>query len=197
MDKLTFTTNHWAEFALKYAGGKQVESKFDPSGSQTMYSLTDDRVLFLNSRDAAKLDALQLAPGELVNAGRFERMEGRRRWTEFCVERVGAMEGAGSRGKTLAAPSTVTDPTLRAEAVPTLPIQPVNGETPRGAHPQAITAPPVAANHDAVLESCLIDAMTAAMRAEKAGQSLGCTMRFASEDVRAMALTLYIQRGKR
>jgi hypothetical protein len=55
-------------------------------------------------------------------------------------------------------------------------------------------APAVVAKPEgSLLENCLVDAMVAAMRAEKAGQSVGCTLRFNSEDVRAMALTLYIQ----
>jgi len=61
MEKITFQPNVPIRMALKYADGKTVEGRF---GDQEYYTLTDGRCMYVNPDVAAKINQLELRPGE-------------------------------------------------------------------------------------------------------------------------------------
>jgi hypothetical protein len=96
-EKIRFQTNIWeSPLALKYPEGKEVDSQFDPSGRQFMYSLTDGRIMFLSPRDADVLNALLLDAGEEFEAARVEVQEGRRKFAKFEARRINPPARSGA-----------------------------------------------------------------------------------------------------
>jgi hypothetical protein len=61
MEKILFQPNMPVRMALKYADGKTVEGRF---GDQEYYTLTDGRCMYVNPDVAAKINQLELRPGE-------------------------------------------------------------------------------------------------------------------------------------
>lgn len=68
-EKIVLKTNEWAELALKWPDGKDLEGQYGPS---VMFTTVDDRVLFLPPLAGAKVRALKLAPGDRVNVRKAE-----------------------------------------------------------------------------------------------------------------------------
>jgi hypothetical protein len=61
MEKVIFQPNMPVRMALKYADGKTVEGRV---GDQEYYTLTDGRCMYVNPDVAAKINQLELRPGE-------------------------------------------------------------------------------------------------------------------------------------
>ena len=83
-----FDTNIWQQFALKYANPKPVPSPRNPNDTRMMFTLVDGRVLFLKEESAAKITALSVKPGELIEAAVLEKRDGQRKWVEFHARRA-------------------------------------------------------------------------------------------------------------
>jgi hypothetical protein len=183
-DKVTFATNVPQEVVLAFDEGKEINGQF---GDSVMYTLEGERVMFVPPIVRDRLDKLGVGRGEPVIICKAEVVNGTRRRVEWKVERGEASESLATAlaPRASSAPVPVLVP-ASAQPKPSTPaLQNGNG------HALAPAAPA-----ESLLESCLVQAMIAAMRAEKAGQGIGCTLRFNSEDVRAMALTLYIQTAR-
>jgi hypothetical protein len=112
---------------------------------------------------------------------------GARRSIQWHVERATASAEVQQQNASSARteePATTPQPTTPAPAKPPAK-PPVNGDGPQ---------PPAPA--PTVLERCLIDALHAAMGAERWAKEHDCGVRFTSEDVRALGISLYIQRER-
>jgi hypothetical protein len=177
-DKVTFATNVPQEVVLAFDEGKEINGQF---GDSVMYTLEGERVMFVPPIVRDRLDKLGVGRGDPVVICKAERVNGTRRRVEWKVER-----GEASESLATALAPRASSPVHSAQPKPSTPA-PQNGN----GHAPARSGPA-----ESLLESCLVQAMIAAMRAEKAGQGVGCTLRFNSEDVRAMALTLYMQMAK-
>jgi hypothetical protein len=93
-DKVTFQTNITQEIALAFAEPKEVQSTFSPDGRQFMFSLTDGRVMFLNTSVAERVKSLNLQPKEPFEMCRQEKVEGNRKRVEWHIAKVGVAEEA-------------------------------------------------------------------------------------------------------
>ena len=199
-EKVTFQTNVPVEVVLSYAEGKVCTGQF---GDSLMYSLENNRVMFVPPIVGDRIGALGVDAGDALLITKAEIQTGTRKRIEWKVIRA---EGAGRSSDASPAPArtvlerTQTQPTTVGRiALAPRSVAPTPGRLslPRNYVPPL--AAPAASPGDqlgALLETCLVDAMIAAMRAEKSGQAIGCTLRFTSEDVRCISATLFIARSK-
>jgi len=83
-ERIAFQTNVPVTVALAYADGLQVEGRF---GNQIMYTLTDERVMYVPLVVRSKLAELGVQPGEPFTICKAERKEGNRRLIEWQVNK--------------------------------------------------------------------------------------------------------------
>src|SRR5204863_8136118 len=85
---LRFEMNVPAEVALKEAGpGKPIEGRY---GNRVMYTLTDERVMYVAPIVASRISDLGIQPGELFHVGKQVKKQGTQRLIEWQVERLPA-----------------------------------------------------------------------------------------------------------
>ena len=166
-EKIAFQTNVPVTVALAYADGLQVEGRF---GDQILYTLADERVMYVPPLVRSKLVELGIQPRESFTICKAERKEGNRRFIEWQVN-----QDSNSNDH----PPSETPP-------------PVNGKTKEDDTPKPSNG------HAAVshLEQALASSIDAAIAAEQYAATKGFSVRFGSEDLRAMALTLFIQHAR-
>ena len=83
---LRFEMNVPAEVALKHAGpGKPIEGRY---GNRVMYTLTDDRVMYVAPIVASRITDLGIQPGERFQVRKHVKKQGSRRLIEWDVQRV-------------------------------------------------------------------------------------------------------------
>jgi len=162
-EKIAFQTNVPVTVALAYADGMQVEGRF---GDQIMYTLADDRVMYFPPVVRTKLVELGIQPREPFTICKAERKEGNRRFIEWQVGKEND-----------------------ADDLPPSETPPVNGQT------NGLGAPKPPNGHAAKspLQQALAASVDAAIAAEQYAAAKGFSVRFGSEDLRAMALSLFIQ----
>src|SRR5215475_3589521 len=83
-EKVAFQTNVPVTVALAYADGLRVEGRF---GDQIMYTLSDERVMYVPPVVRSKLVELGIQPGESFTICKAERKEGNRRFIEWQVKK--------------------------------------------------------------------------------------------------------------
>jgi hypothetical protein len=166
-DRIAFQTNVPVTVALAYADGLQVEGRF---GDQIMYTLADERVMYVPLVVRSKLVELGVQPREPFTICKAERKEGNRRFIEWQVNKE-----SNSNDQP---PSETPSPVNGKANGPGAP-QPSNGHS--------------AASH---LEQALASSIDAAIAAEQYAATKGFSVRFGSEDLRAMALSLFIQNAR-
>ena len=82
---LRFEMNVPAEVALKDAGpGKPIEGRY---GNRVMYTLADDRVMYVAPTVASRISDLEIQPGELFHICKKVKKQGTQRLIEWQVER--------------------------------------------------------------------------------------------------------------
>jgi hypothetical protein len=163
-EKIAFQTNVPVTVALAYADGVQVGGRF---GDQIMYTLADERVMYVPPVVRTKLVELGVQPREPFTICKAERKEGNRRFIEWQVNK-------DSDSNDL--PPSETPP-------------PVNGKTKENGTPKPSNGHAAASN----LQQALASSIDAAIAAEQYAAAKGFSVRFGSEDLRAMALSLFIQ----
>ncbi len=88
-DKVQFQTNIPIEIALKYGDGKEVSGQY---GDQVMYTLTDDRVMYVPPIVKRRIEELGIGRGESFTLTKAEKKNGTRRTIEWLVAAGGAEE---------------------------------------------------------------------------------------------------------
>lgn len=83
-----FSTNIPEEVALRFADGKQVQSRIEGGADQMMYSLAGERVMYVPLHVAEKIRELHIGPGERFTVCKAEVKNGNRRGIEWQVSRV-------------------------------------------------------------------------------------------------------------
>ena len=83
-EKIAFQTNAPVTVALAYADGLEVAGRF---GDQIMYTLADERVMYVPPVVRSKLVELGIQPGESFTICKAERKEGNRRFIEWRVKK--------------------------------------------------------------------------------------------------------------
>jgi hypothetical protein len=165
-ERIAFQTNVPVTVALAYADGLQVEGRF---GDQIMYTLVDERVMYVPPVVRSKLVELGIQPGEPFSLCKGERKEGNRRFIEWQVKK----DNTSNDRPPWEAPSV--NGKANGPAVP----KPSNGHS--------------AVSH---LQQALTASIDAAIAAEQYAATQGFSVRFGSEDLRAMALSLFIQQAR-
>jgi len=74
-ERISFQTNAPVTVALAYADGLQVEGRF---GDQIMYTLADERVMYVPPMVRNKLVELGIQPSEMFTICKAERKQGNR-----------------------------------------------------------------------------------------------------------------------
>ena len=164
-EKIAFQTNAPVTVALAYADG-EVTGRF---GDQIMYTLADERVMYVPPVVRTKLVELGIQAGEPFTICKAERKEGNRRFIEWQVKKD----------------SDSNDQ-------PPWETPPVNGKANGHAAPKQLNG------HSAVshLQQALASSIDAAIAAERYAATKGLSVRSGSEDLGAMALSLFIQHAR-
>ena len=197
-----FTANVPVEIALECMDGVRVEGRY---GDRIKYTLTDARTMYADPAVAERIRELDLQPGELFYVCKRQMKIGNRKTLHWVVERAGDPETELERDlrRSLRAAQPQHPP---PESAPSADIAPggrshepeppspangtindrseVNGSPDHHAErPQ----PP-----DTQLARALKTAIAAAADAEAFAKNLNYNVRFTTEDIRSMGITVLI-----
>ena len=179
-DKVQFQTNIPVEIALKYGDGKEVSGHY---GDQVMYTLTDDRVMYVPPIVKRRIEELGIGRGESFTLTKAEKKNGTRRTIEWLVaagergerdrqtsdqEVNGRRRRNGAAGKAVAGNGHIRRPITSSDAKGFL----VTG-------------------HGQFLLQALAAAVDAAVTTERYATACGLELQFTSEDVREIGLKIY------
>jgi hypothetical protein len=183
-ERVVFEANVPVTATLAYADGLKVQGLF---GDQVMYSLADGRVMYVPPIVRDKLVELGIRQNEPFDICRAERREGNRRFVDWVVQPNGSAtlsHSTASHSNMLGAPMN-GDNGAR--------IKP-NGDGNGNGKP--VIAPASSSTAETALRAALTASIDAALAAEQYASAHGLSVRFGSEDLRAMALSLFIQQAR-
>ena len=188
-DRVVFQTNVPVTAALVYPDGIKVEGRF---GDQVMYSLSDERVMYVPPIVRDKLLEIGIQQNEPFSICKAERRNGNRRFIEWIVKRLESERPSGRKAENgdndrLTAESPTTD--TAASCVAGIGS---NGKS----NGKIIDAGNGSKTPGASLHAALLLSIDAAIAAEHYASAKGLSVRFGSEDLRAMALSLFIQHAR-
>jgi hypothetical protein len=107
-ERVAFQTNVPVTVALAYPDGIQIEGRY---GAQVMYTLADERVMYVPPIVRSRIGELGVGKGDFVTICKAERREGTRRFVEWQVERP-EMDGAAAAQNGDDAVHTITQATI-------------------------------------------------------------------------------------
>ena len=215
MEIVRFEMNVPQELALKFAEGAIKQGRF---GYQVMYTLADDRLMYVPRFVASRISALEIQPGEPFTICKREIKDGQRKSIEWRVTRVEletqlerdlrkSVEIANARNageEPVAVPSAPQQPEVLTPSAEGAVIPVANGSgNGNGAAPETppsvngtVSATAANGNSPSVpmtkLEHALKTAISAAYNAEKYGAELGYVVRFDADAIKSMAITVLI-----
>src|SRR5271166_6348271 len=183
-ERVVFEANVPVTATLAYADGLKVQGRF---GDQVMYSLTDGRVMYVPPVVRDKLVELGIRQHEPFAICRAERREGNRRFVDWVVQ-----------------PEVSAAPAQSAAAPADIPGSPANGDNSARVRPNGdgngngkpASVPIKSGTAEIALRAALTASIDAALAAEQYASAHGLSIRFGSEDLRAMALSLFIQHAR-
>ena len=202
MEIVRFEMNVPQELVLKLPEGVMKQGRF---GYQVMYTLADDRLMYVPRFVASRISALEIQPGEPFTICKREIKDGQRKSIEWRVTRVELetqlerdlrksveIANAGKAGEepVPSAPqlSEVLTPSAEGAVVPV-----ANGSgSGNGAAPEMALNGNGASVPMTKLEHALKTAIFAAYNAEKYGAELGYVVRFDADAIKSMAITVLI-----
>jgi hypothetical protein len=174
---------------LAYPDGIKVEGRF---GDQVMYSLSDERVMYVPPIVRDKLVEIGIHQNEPFSICKAEQRNGNRRFIEWVVKRlepeqtgVRRTENGDNHGS--GAVSAAAD--TAGSCVTGL----GNNGKSNGKGTDAGNGSRTAG---ASLHAALVVSIDAAIAAEHYASAKGLSVRFGNEDLRAMALSLFIQHAR-
>jgi hypothetical protein len=177
-DKVQFQTNIPVEIALKYGDGKEVSGQY---GDQVMYTLTDDRVMYVPPIVKRRIEELGIGRGELFTLTKAEKKNGTRRTIEWLI-------AAGEREAATQTPQELNGRQRRngaaGEAVAG------NGHARRPSAPSDAKGFLVTGQGQFLLQA-LAAAVDAAATTERYATACGVELQFTSEDVREIGLKVF------
>jgi hypothetical protein len=193
MNILRFQTNVPNEVSLESPQGIVVQGRY---GDRMMFNLTDGQVMYVPPIVANKIEAEGIGPGEPFELCKSQVKTGQRRSIEWSVRRLDPEQAAQEKPEVIEIPETQLESDLRASVAiangkngkqtvaddppPNLPIEeesrPVKSAT------QPLTK----------LENALKTAIAAAHNAETFGAEIGYVVRFDSDAIKSMAITVLI-----
>jgi len=179
---VVFEANVPVAATLAYADGLQVQGRFV---DQVMYSLTDGRVMYVPPVVRDRLLELGIRQNNPFAICRTERREGNRRFVEWVVQPHKAASKTPSANSHTDAPGSLVQRRCGAGFKPN-----GNGNGHGGDKRAGVSAS--AATAETALRAALMSSIDAAQYASAHGLSV----RFGSEDLRAMALGLFVQHAR-
>jgi len=212
-----FLANVPIVIALQCVDGVRVEGRY---GDRVKYTLTDERTMYVAPFVAERIKELEIRPGEVFQVCKLQAKKGNSRTIHWAVERGGEEETQLERDlrESLArvndpdiasrplTPSAITAP--EAHAPPPSPFHELEHSAPddsirnghsreNGSGKTATNSPPsidnpVAGPPDTQLAHALKTAIAAAAGAEQFAKTLNYNIRFTTEDVRSMGITVLI-----
>ena len=185
---LRFNTNTPVEIALRWDDGKRVEGRY---GEQVLYTLDDDRVMYVPPLVARQIRELGIRAREAFEICKAEMREEDKRWVEWRVRRVEQPRHP--------APSPNSPET--AATVPSNAQNHRNGSTHQTPKPLDLQAAPdgtllpvpVTGAGITAMELAMSGAAEVAQRVESRARMRNYSLQFTSEDIRAIGLTMFIQ----
>lgn len=210
-----FAANVPLEIALKCADGVRVEGRY---GDRVKYTLTDDRTMYVDPFVADRIKELAIQPGELFQVCKRQAKKGNCKTIYWTVEQPGESDTQLERDLReslervkAAVVAPVTEPTAPPDTLipPPSPFcelgsspknRSSNGHGARngsGSSPTTTPSGPSTEDSpprvpDTQLAHALKTAIAAAADAEKFAKTLDYTIRFTTEDVRSMGITVLI-----
>lgn len=173
MEILRFAANEPVELALKFADGKPVEGRF---GDQVLYTLTDDRVMYLDPAVAQRIKELRIARGELFSICKREVKRNSKRSIDWEVKRV----------------DPPGDPSAAPAPAPALAVVSNGHQRPATDTASALEQQLAASLRKTQADSAVMTAIEACSKGEKYAAAIGYACHFEHEDVRALAISILI-----
>ena len=186
-ERVVFEANVPVTGTLAYADGLKVQGRF---GDQVMYSLTDGRVMYVPPIVRDKLLELGIRQNEPFAICRAERREGNRRFVDWLVQ----PNGSGAPSQSEGVHSDMPDPPPANDNCGARAKSSSNGNGSGNGNP--VRTPTGSGTAETALRSALMASIDAALAAEQYASAHGLSVRFGSEDLRAMALSLFIQHAR-
>jgi hypothetical protein len=210
MNILRFEANTPVQVALKYDGGRDVAGRYGP---QVLYTLADGRLMYLDPKAAHRIDELKITAGEPFSICKREGKNGQKRTVEWEVKRL---EPAPTTARLKIVPPGGSGEAGAAESAP-LVTEFEPGHVARSSRRSGAAAsdrqksePAMNGSESSTLETqlrasipgvtkleyALKTAIAAAAGAEQFGHEIGYAVRFAPDDIRAMAITVFAETRK-
>jgi hypothetical protein len=205
-----FTPNIPVEIALQCTDGVRVEGRY---GDRVKYTLTDDRTMYVDPFVAERIKELAIQPGELFQVCKRQAKKGNRKTIYWAVEQPGesdtqlerdlreSLERAKAPEPALSTDTPVPPPSPFYELDCSAPEhRSSNGHGARNGSGSAAATTPSGPSTDATpprvpdtqLAHALKTAIAAAADAERFAKTLDYNIRFTTEDVRSMGITILI-----
>ncbi len=198
---LRFTTNLPEEVTLRSTSGKRVEGRY---GEQMMFNLFDDRIMFVPLIVAERIRELDIGSGEAFEICKAEVREGNRKWIEWKVRKLEEPQQPPTSGNGTAAAATAQSkaPDHRNGSTNGCDNEPsgrANGHAQtqyQAASDGTLLPAPITGRGVTVMEVAMNAAAEVAQRVEQRAALRNYSLRFSSEDIRAIGLTIFIQASR-
>jgi hypothetical protein len=206
-ETLRFQTNVPEFVALQFAEGLPVSSKF--SGDQVMYTLTDDRRMYLPPIVADKIRAAGITAGECFSICKREVKSGNRRTVEYQIETAASGNAAASSTSPLerTVQSTIAAPETPVSTQSSYPVASAearrlrsDGNAARSLHavPAPAAAPAADSSAVALMKIAGCGAIDAVLDVERYAQERGMTdFAFGADNIQKIASCLFIELCKK
>lgn len=176
-----FTTNRPVEVTLRRGGAKRVQGYYGP---QMMYTLTDDRVMYVPLTVADRTRESDIRSGEPFEICKAEVRNGNRKSIEWRVSRIEEpQQPVSSPNASVASARPTGNSNGRSNGAPRFEV----------AWDGTLLPVPVAGTAVTVMETALNAATDIAQRVERRASLNQRALQFSSDDIRAIGLTMFIQ----
>ena len=184
-EKIQLQTNIPVEVALKYADGKDVTGDY---GDQVLFSLTDGRVMYVPPVVKKQIQDLDIAKGELFTITKAEEKSGTRRTVKWLVTPSDARVP-------VSAPADGNATSQRRAIGASGLLNPANGN---GYKPRSVGEPKgfLVTGQGQFLLQAFTAAVDVAAAVERYAAISQMELRFTSEDVRAIGLSIFAHASK-
>lgn len=177
-DRVVFQTNVPVTAALAYSDGMKVEGRF---GDQVMYSLSDERVMYVPPIVRDKLLEIGIQQNEPFSICKAERRNGNRRFIEWTVKRLESEQPGVHKAESGDYPRSAAEPPTTDTAASCAAGIGSNGKS----NGKFVDARNGSKTPGGSLHTALLLSIDAAIAAEHYASAKGLSVRFGSEDLRA------------
>lgn len=186
---LRFNTNTPVELVLRWDDGKRVDGRY---GEQIMYTLIDDRVMYVPPIVATRIRELGIRANQVFEICKAELRQENKRWIEWRVRKIEEPRRPAPSGNAPEAAASVPNNDAQDHGHGTT--HPNRKALGLEAAPDGILLPvPVTGAGITAMELAMSGAAEIAQRVESRSRMRNYSLQFTSEDIRAIGLTMFIQ----